>query len=49
LDVFSEEKAKRFPSAREEDHEIKFTKDVPKFFKGSVYSMTVDQTTFLRK
>jgi hypothetical protein len=49
MDVFSEEKAKRFPSAKEEDHEIKFTNDVPKFFKGDVYSLTIKQTTFLRK
>jgi len=27
-DVFSEEKARRFPSEREEDHEIKFAKEI---------------------
>jgi hypothetical protein len=48
-DVFSEEKAKRFPLKREEDHEIKFTNNIPKFFKGDVYLLTVKQTTFLRK
>jgi hypothetical protein len=48
-DVFSKEKAKRFPLAREEDHQIKFTENVPKYFKGDVYSLTIDQTTFLRK
>jgi hypothetical protein len=48
-DVFSEEKARRFPPTREEDHQIKFTNDVPKYFKGDVYSLTVDQTAFLRK
>jgi hypothetical protein len=48
-DVFSEEKAKRFPPPREEDYEIKFTNNVPKFFKGDIYSLTVKQTTFLRK
>jgi hypothetical protein len=48
-DVFSEKKAKRFPPNREEDHEIKFTENVPKFFKGDVYSLMVKQTTFLRK
>jgi hypothetical protein len=48
-DVFLEEKAKQFPPKREEDHEIKFTNDVPKFFKGDIYSLTVKQTTFLRK
>jgi hypothetical protein len=48
-DIFSEEKAKRFSPTREEDHEIKFTDDVPKFFKGDVYSLTVKQTAFLRK
>jgi hypothetical protein len=47
-DVFSEEKAKRFPPSRDEDHEIKFTEDVPKFFKNHVYSMPKEQTTFLR-
>jgi hypothetical protein len=47
-DVFSEEKAKRFPLKREEDHEIKFTNNVPKYFKGDVYSLTVKQTTFIR-
>jgi hypothetical protein len=49
MDVFLEEKAKRFPPTREEDHQIKFTKNVPKYFKGDVYSLTVNQTTFLRK
>jgi hypothetical protein len=49
VDVFSEEKAKRFPPARKEDHQIKFTNNIPKFFKGGVYSLTVKQTAFLRK
>jgi hypothetical protein len=49
VDVFSEEKAKRFPLKREEDHEIKFINDVPKFFKGDLYSLTVKQTAFLRR
>jgi hypothetical protein len=49
VDVFSEEKAKQFPPLREEDHQIKFTNDVPKYFKGGVYSLTIKQTTFLRK
>jgi hypothetical protein len=48
-DVFSEEKAKRFPPAREEDHQIKFTDNIPKYFKGDVYLLTVNQTTFLRR
>jgi hypothetical protein len=48
-DVFSKEKAKRFPPAREEDDQIKFTDNVPKYFKGDVYSLTVGQTAFLRK
>jgi hypothetical protein len=48
-DVFSEEKAKRFPPPRKEDHQIKFTSNVPKYFKGDVYSLTIDQTAFLRK
>jgi hypothetical protein len=48
-DVFSKDKAKRFPPPREEDHQIKFTDNIPKYFKGDVYSLTVDQTAFLRK
>jgi hypothetical protein len=49
VDVFSKEKAKRFPPKREEDHQIKFTDNVPKYFKGGIYSLTVKQTAFLRK
>jgi hypothetical protein len=49
MDVFSETGAKRFPPAREEDHKIKFTEDVPKFFKNHIYSMPKEQTTFLWK
>jgi hypothetical protein len=48
-DVFSKEKAKQFPPTREEDHEIKFMEDAPKFFKNHVYSMPKEQTTFLQK
>jgi hypothetical protein len=48
-DVFSEEKAKRFLPAREDDHQIKFTENVPKYFKADVYSLTIDQMAFLRK
>jgi hypothetical protein len=48
-DVFSKEKAKRFLPAREEDHQIKFAENIPKYFKGDVYSLTIDQTAFLRK
>jgi hypothetical protein len=48
-DVFSEEKAKRFPLPREEDHQIKFNENIPKYFKGKVYLLTIDQTAFLRK
>ena len=48
-DVFSEEKAKRFPPKREEDHEINFTKEVPKSFDAYTYKMDKHQTTFLRK
>jgi hypothetical protein len=48
-DVFSKEKAKRFPPTREDDHQIKFTENVPKYFKADVYSLMIDQTTFLRK
>jgi hypothetical protein len=48
-DVFSKEKAKRFPLAREDDHQIKFTENVLKYFKVDVYSLTIDQMTFLRK
>jgi hypothetical protein len=49
LDVFSEEKAKRFPPRREDDHQIKFTENIPKYFKADVYSLTISQTMFLRK
>ena len=48
-DVFSEQKAKRFPPNREENHEIHFTPDVPKFFEAKVYQMPHKQVTFLRK
>jgi hypothetical protein len=48
-DVLSEEKAKRFPPAREDDHQIKFTENVPKYFKADVYSLTINQMAFLRK
>jgi hypothetical protein len=48
-DVFSEEKATQFPPTREEDHKIKFTEDVPRFFKSNVYSMTTSKVAFLRK
>jgi hypothetical protein len=48
-DVFSKKKARTFPPKREEDHQIKFTENVPKYFKGGVYLLTVKQTTFLRK
>jgi hypothetical protein len=47
--VFSEEKARRFPPSRKEDHKIKFMEDAPKFFKNHVYSMPKEQTNFLRK
>ena len=36
VDVFSEEKAKHFSHSREEDHEIEFTENVPKFVKPNV-------------
>jgi hypothetical protein len=49
VDVFSKKEAKRFPPKREEDHQIKFTDNVLKYFKGGVYLLTVKQTTFLRK
>ena len=49
VDVFLEEKAKRFPPSREEDHEIEFMEEVPKIFKLNVYQMSIKQTTFLRK
>jgi hypothetical protein len=49
LDVFSEEKARRFPPPREDNHQIKFTENVPKYFKADIYSLTVGQTAFLRK
>ena len=48
-DVFSEQKAKRFPPNREENHEIEFTQDAPKFFEAKVYQMPNKQVAFLRK
>ena len=48
-DLFSEQKAKRFPPNREENHGIEFTPDVPKFFEAKVYQMPHKQVTFLRK
>jgi hypothetical protein len=48
-DIFSKEKAKQFLPTREEDHQIKFTDNVLKYFKGDVYLLTVTQTTFLKK
>src|SRR6267154_4907624 len=47
--VFSEEEAKRFPPQREDDHEIKFVENAPKFFDAKVYQMSHKQVTFLRK
>ena len=38
-DVFSKEKAKRFPPKREEDHEIKLMENVPKSFDAHMYKM----------
>src|SRR5882757_6009938 len=46
--VFSEEKAKRFPPKREDDHEIKFVENAPKFFDAKVYQMSHKQIAFLR-
>ena len=48
-EVFSEEAARRFPPEREEDHEIKFTKDAPSSFKVHTYHMDQEQITFMRK
>ena len=48
-DVFSEQKAKRFPPNREENHEIQFTPDIFKFFEAKVYQMPHKQVTFLHK
>ena len=48
-EVFSEEAARRFPPEREEDHEIKFTKDAPSSFKAHTYHMDQEQITFIRK
>jgi hypothetical protein len=48
-DVFSEKKARRFPPQWEDDHQIKFTENIPKYFKVDVYSLMTDQTAFLRK
>ena len=48
-DVFSEEKARRFPSTREEDHKIKFDEGTPKSFTIHTYKMDKEQTKFMRK
>ena len=48
-DVFSEEKAKRFPPEREDDHEINFTPDTPKSFSATTYKMKPKALEFLRK
>ena len=48
-EVFSEEAAQCFPPEREEDHEIKFTKDAPSSFKAHTYHMDQEQVTFMRK
>jgi len=45
--VFSEEEAKRYPPTREEDHAIKFTSEVPKFFETKVYQMPYKQVIYL--
>ena len=48
-DVFSEEKAKRFPPEREDDHEINFTPDAPSSFNATTYKMEPKAIEFLRK
>ena len=48
-DVFSEQKAKRFRPSQEENHEIEFTPNAPKFFEAKVYQMPHKQVTYLRK
>lgn len=48
-DVFSEEKVKRFPPEREDDHEINFTLDAPKSFGTTMYKMEPKAVEFLRK
>src|SRR6267154_2084980 len=47
--VFSKESAKHFPPQREDDHEIKFVENIPKFFDAKVYQMSHKQVTFLQK
>lgn len=47
-DVFSEEKARRFPPTREEDHEIKFLEETLKSFTAQTYKMDAEQTKFMR-
>lgn len=48
-DVFSEEKAQKFSSARDEDHEIKFGEGTPKSFQAHTYKMNEEQTKFMKK
>ena len=45
--VFSKKEAKRFPPPQEEDHAIKFTNEVPKFFEAKVYQMPHKQVIYL--
>ena len=48
-DIFSEEKAWRFPPSRNEDHKIKFVEGTPKSFTAQTYKMNREQTKFMWK
>jgi hypothetical protein len=46
-DVFSEEKAQQFPSARKNDHAIEFKPDTPRTFSYKIYLISTKKTGLL--
>jgi hypothetical protein len=47
-DVFSEQAARRFPPAREDDHAIQFKDTAPDTFSCKIYPVSTRETEFLR-
>jgi hypothetical protein len=47
-DVFSEQAARRFPSAREDDHAIEFKDTAPDTFSCKIYPVSTCETEFLQ-
>ena len=47
-DVFSEEAARRFPPARDDDHPIDFKPTAPDTFSCKIYPISAKETEFLR-